>query len=444
MSYFAMPVVECPKLVRDFCDGFKDLLPSKGSYQSFVALVSGAAFGVANMSDIARFFMFSPSVSQMSDFLGSKELSKQLNRRHRLRVKALLKKVKTNPERYQFAIDDTLVPHSGKDMWGVYSWFDHTNKSYVRGHKILVLGVVDKVRNVLIPVSWEILHRDLSEATTETKEETSESTHMTGWQVALKLLDQALESGFPKLPVTADSWFHGNAFCEALDERGFLYVIEMKSNRIIESHGRSKKAQKVKDFFAARARKAISFRNRPKYAAEAVVTLKDSTSRIKIVAVANRAQLDDETFAYYASNQLTWGAAKIWGYSRGRWAIEVQFRELKQFFALGEAAVRSQQSIETSVSISMIALTVIRLQQLAVADSGQNQHNRPIPAGVVVRDLMMNSLNRSMLKLALYPQKQTLQTFHARYNRQNLNTKPAETRRTCQTLNYQYRQAKAA
>jgi len=99
MTYFAMPVVECPKLVRDFCDGFKDLLPSKGSYQSFVALVSGAAFGVANMSDIARFFMFSPSVSQMSDFLGSKELSKQLNRRHRLRVKALLKKVKTNPER---------------------------------------------------------------------------------------------------------------------------------------------------------------------------------------------------------------------------------------------------------------------------------------------------------------------------------------------------------
>ena len=443
MSFFAMPGVECPKLVRDFCDGFKDLVSKKGDYRSFVALVCGAVFGAGNMSDISRFFMFSPSVSQMSDFLGSEDLSTQLSRRLRLRVKALLEKVKTNPERYQFAIDDTLVPHSGKDMWGVYSWFDHTNKSYIRGHKILVLGIVDKVRNVLIPVSWEILHRDLSEATTDTKEE-SESTHMTGWQVALKLLDQALESGFPKLPVTADSWFHGTAFCQALGERGFPYVIEMKSNRIIESHGRSKKAQKVKDFFAGRTRKGISFKGRPKHASEAVVTLKDSTSRIKIVAVANRAQLDDEVFAYYASNQLTWDAAKIWGYSRGRWAIEVQFRELKQFFALGEAAVRSQQSIETAVSISMMDLTVIRLQQLAVADSRQNQHNRPIPAGVVVRDLKMHSLDRSMLKLALRPQKQTLQVFHAKYNRQNLNTKPAETRRTCQTLNYQDRQAIAA
>ena len=84
------------------------------------------------------------------------ELSTQISRRQRLRVKALLEKVKTNPARYQFAIDDTLVPHSVRDMWGVYSWFDHTNKSYIRGHKILVLGIVDKVRNVLIPAAWDI------------------------------------------------------------------------------------------------------------------------------------------------------------------------------------------------------------------------------------------------------------------------------------------------
>ena len=109
MSFFAMPVVECPKLVRDFCDGFKDLVSKKGDYRSFVALVCGAVFGAGNMSDISRFFMFSPSVSQMSDFLGSEDLSTQLSRRLRLRVKALLEKVKTNPERYQFAIDDTLV-----------------------------------------------------------------------------------------------------------------------------------------------------------------------------------------------------------------------------------------------------------------------------------------------------------------------------------------------
>ena len=75
MSDVSVPIVECPKLVRDFCDGFKYLLPVKGAYQSFIALVSAAVFGAANMSDIARYFLFAPSVSQMCDFLSSKSLA---------------------------------------------------------------------------------------------------------------------------------------------------------------------------------------------------------------------------------------------------------------------------------------------------------------------------------------------------------------------------------
>ena len=432
MSHVPVPVVECPRVVRNYCDGFKDLLPIKGTYQSFVALVSAAVFAVANLSDIARYFLFAPSVSLMCDFLSGSGLADRLNRRHRRRLLSVLRKIESHPDRYQFAIDDTLVAHSGKHMWGVYTWHDHTNKGYVAGHKILVVGVVDKYRNVLIPVAWEILHRDLSKDIENPKNQALRC-HETGLQVALRLLDQILLSGFPKLPVSADSWFHSEDFCVALDKRGFPYVIEVKSNRMVETHRRRPINENLAAFFKSKIRKLIMFKNRPKFACEAVVTLRDSDSPAKIVAVANRRDLDDDVFAYYASNQLTWGAAKIWGYSRGRWAIEVQFRELKQFFALGEAAVRSQQSIETAVSISMIALTVIRLEQLADADSQSNQHIRPIPAGVIVRDLQMKSLTRSILKLAINPQAHIVQAFHARYNRQNLNTKPAEARRPRQT-----------
>jgi len=306
MSHVSVPIVECPKLVRDFCDGFKDLLPIKGAYQCFVALISAAVFGVANMSDIARYFLYSPSVSLMCDFLSRKGLADKLNRRHRRRLLSVLKKIGSNPERYQFAVDDTLVSHSGKNMWGVYTWYDHTNKSYVNGHKILVMGVVDKFRNVLIPVAWEILHRDLSKVTSNTGKDASTRVHETGWQVALRLLDQVLLSGFPKLPVSADSWFHGEDFCRGLDERGVPYVIEVKSNRIAETQGRKKIGRNLLSFFKGKLRQLILFKNRPKFASEAVVTLRDSAAPVKIVAVANRRNLDDEVFAYYASNQLTY------------------------------------------------------------------------------------------------------------------------------------------
>ena len=45
-------------MVRDFCDGFKDLLASKGSYQTLVALLGGTALDIVNISDIARFLCF--------------------------------------------------------------------------------------------------------------------------------------------------------------------------------------------------------------------------------------------------------------------------------------------------------------------------------------------------------------------------------------------------
>ena len=88
--------------------------------------MSAAIFGVANMSDIARYFLFSPSVSQMCDFLAGEKIAERLNRRQRLRLLSILPKIKNNPERYQFAIDDTFVYHGGKNMWGVYSWFYYT------------------------------------------------------------------------------------------------------------------------------------------------------------------------------------------------------------------------------------------------------------------------------------------------------------------------------
>ena len=61
MSHVPMQVVECPRVVRNYCDGFKDLLPIKGAYQSFVVLVSAAVFAVANVSDIARYFCLRPA-----------------------------------------------------------------------------------------------------------------------------------------------------------------------------------------------------------------------------------------------------------------------------------------------------------------------------------------------------------------------------------------------
>jgi len=192
------PVLSCPKEIRDVADDFKDLLGNY--YSAFVAALCGSVLGISGYNNLVRFLMFSPSVSALSRFFNDPEIYQKLNHRHRKRLLSILERINKNPKRYLWTIDDTLVAHAGEKIWGTYWWHDHNTKGSVHAHKLLVLGIVDRDRKLLIPVFWEVLHQKI---------EGHEDRHENGWQVALKLLDAAIDLGFPKLAVCADSWFAG-------------------------------------------------------------------------------------------------------------------------------------------------------------------------------------------------------------------------------------------
>ncbi len=344
-------------------------------------------------------------------------MPKRLNNRQRRILYRCLQRSLKNPSRYIFAIDDTLIQHHGKKIWGTYYWHDHSTNGTIYGHKLLVLGLVDTQKKVLIPIYWEILHR---------KGYSDKAFHEKGWEVAFRLLNDAVAFGFPKAPVVLDSWFAGNEFFNQLTKAGFRFVIEIKSNRTVHRYGRQLINQSVTQFFANRFRHKITYLSRKKWAASAILTLNGAAQKLKIVAVANKKGLVHSCFAYYASNQLTWDTTKIWSIARDRWTIEVQFRDLKQNFALGEAAVRSQQAVEISLSISMIALTVIRLQQIMDVDAKENQHKRPIPASSIVQQYQLQSLKKGIFKLASNNATEIINKFRSRLNPKNFGRKPTE------------------
>lgn len=420
------PVVHCPKMIRDFADGFKDFF-TPNQYRAYTAVLCAAIFGFSSYSDVVRYIHFSPSVSSLADFFQIAGMVNKLNRRHRRRILKILDNIHKDPSRYQWSIDDTLIERTGKKIWGTYRWKDHSKGGYLWGHKLLVLGIYDSKRRLFIPVIWEILHRDLRDEVEDGA--LDQYDHEKGWEVALKLLKTCTAMGFPRLVVSADSWFACEELFQALDKEGFIFEIEIKSNRKVASHGRRSLDMTVDDFFANRHR-SVMFRNgKTKFSSEAVLRFKESSLPLKVAAIANqRNPLDEKPFAYYVSNKLTWNASRIWFHSRNRWGIEVQFRELKQYFTLGEAAVRSKQAVETAISVAAIALTVVRFEQLSQADANSNQHVRPLPAGVIVRDLKIDSMVLSISKLTSKHTDQHRDKFHSRINRENLRNKPAEVR----------------
>ncbi len=90
----------------------------------------------------------------------------------------------------------------------MYWWHDHNTKGSVHRHKLLVLGIVDRDRKLLNSVFWEVLHQE---------NKGHEDQHEKVWQVALRLLDAAIDFGFPKFAVRADSWFACEELFEALN-----------------------------------------------------------------------------------------------------------------------------------------------------------------------------------------------------------------------------------
>ena len=164
--------------------------------------------------------------------------------------------------------------------------------------------------------------------------------------------------------------------------------------------------------------------HKAKWASSAVLSFNGSALKLKTVAVANKKGVRNNPFSFYVSNKLTWDENKIWSIARYRWSIEVQFRELKQLFTLGKAAVRSKYSVETSISISMIALTVIRQIQLEDADANEDQYVRPDPASNIVRNMKLNSFVIFISKLASPGEKVILKKFRSRFHKKNLNRKP--------------------
>lgn len=412
------PVLSCPKEIRNIADEFKDLLGFY--YPAFVAVLCGTLLGIGGNNNIVRFLMFSPSASALSRFFNDPELYSKLNYRQRRRLLSILKRVDKNPNRYLWTFDDTLIEHAGEKIWGTYWWHDHNTKGSVHGHKLLVLGIVDRDKKLLIPVYWEVLHREIPG---------HEDRHQKGWEVALRLLDSAIELGFPKLTVCADSWFACEELFQELShpDRRMSFVFEIRSNRKVVGHGAIKNLDvRVDEFFSNLTRKVIFYRRMKKWAAERVLWFRDCKQALKTVSVANKKGLAHEAFAFYVSNQLTWNATQIWAIARDRWAIEVQFRDLKQIFTLGEAAVRSKQAVETSISLSAIALTAIRLEQIARADANKNQHTRPIPAGGIVNEFTLSSLKRSISKLANPNPTKIKQKVAARVNLRNFGRKPTE------------------
>ena len=397
-----------PSPIRKIYFLFRDIFAASGfSYDESAAVLLYFLLGAESLCDFVRKCPWSPSVSSLSRAAKKFEPNRFMRRNQKRILKKLAERGHAD---FCFAVDDTANPKYGQTVFGSAPF--HSSSGAYFGQKILVLVIVDLKTRQALPISYAFLTGK------------KDPDHVAGHHRAIDLIEGAIHDGFPPLPVTSDSWFDSREFIQAVEGLGCAFAGELKSNRLARTNsnpGSSRK--KLNVWFEKLDRIRLSqsrFQKRSEKRGKAfslqTLFLKELTLPLTVIAVYNRIN-GTKPFAFYATTDLSMTGARLWKYSRARWAIEVLFRDLKQSLAFGELTSGGEGGAHLAVCIPLILLTSIRLDSKDVWGSDGKES-----LGTTVKRHREIALSKTIDAIVHNPQAPRVNRLRAR--RKNPNQKP--------------------
>jgi len=322
------------------------------------------------------------------------------NRFMRRNQKRILKKLAGRDHGdFCFAVDDTANPKYGTTFCSNF----HSASGPFFGQKILVLAIVDLKTHQAFPISYVFLTGK------------KDPNHVPAQHRAIDLLQEAIHCGFPPLPVTCDSWFDSREFIDSVIQMGCIFAGELKGNRRASAGPKGFVTRKLASIFRFLPKNRLPqtrYQKRKEKRGKAFSQKKLFIAQLgiplKVIAVYNRIN-GIKPFAYYATNDTSMTGARLWMYSRGRWAIEVLFRDLKQFFGFGSLTAGGEGGAHMAVCLPLILVTSIRLDPEVVWKSKEGE-----TPGAIVRRNCEEGLTKTIDAIIFGPKTKRIAKLRAR------------------------------
>lgn len=405
--------IPCARRLPFVVSGLAFLQPALTNAQFYnltliaTALVLGAKF---SLSAINRMWLEEKCVSTLSYFFSdAKFCTAEMQHLYALQIMHLYKL-----QSGYYCIDDTMKHHTNFCKWihGVFVLFDHALKTNLKATCIVVLYYNDG-GIIKFPIAHRIYYQD--------------SNKMPPWQkgkkhickpkyeLAIDMLQWAIDKGFPRGVVLADSWFGSGPFVKGLKNLGLSYVIEIKSTLTIRipckkpkltPTGKISKKQhdliKLPDVFQSTssfstcgfaANKSIGKKEKVLYHTKVI------TGRLNSIAGKHRiVQSVDptkQTTKYLLTNELTWEATKIISAYSNRWVIEEFFRNAKQLTDMEGATIRSEQGVTLALCLVSWIDSLLHLENYKQSTAGKLP-KEPLTVPSIVRLAQYENLEAFM------------------------------------------------
>jgi hypothetical protein len=375
-------------------------------YQNLVliatALVLGSKF---NLTEISLMWLKEKSVSALSEFLSDAKFSTdEMQHLYLLRTMHLY-----NITSGYFIVDDTMLHHTKFCKWihGVSFLFDHGLGATLKATCVVFLYFNDGKGQKFF-IDFRIFYQEDSKMLWYRK---GKYVHKKKYELAIELIERALNKGFAACMVLADSWYGIEPFVKELRRLKLSYILEITTKNKVKVDreelkltptGKLAKKQfelkNLKEFFKMiESYQICGFAANKETGKKEKVLYHTKISTVRLNAIPGKQRLVEsvdpikETTKYLLTNELTWEATKIISVYSYRWVIEEFFRNAKQLTDMEGATIRSEQGVTLALYLVSWIDSLLHYENYKQSTAGKlTKESLTIPS--IVRQLQYENL----------------------------------------------------
>jgi hypothetical protein len=254
-----------------------------------------------------------------------------------------------------------------KWIHGAQILFDHALGTNTKATCIIFLYYSDGAM-IKFPICFRIYYQNKSFMPWRNRKQIAYKTKN---ELAIETLRWAIDNGFPKCTVLADSWFGVEPFIKGLKKLDLSCIIEIKYTlkvRVASKELKRTKTGKVckkqfdlvalPEFFKGLpGRKFCGFAPDAKKKKKAKVLYHTKISNVRLNSISGIHRIVEsydpqkQITKYLLTNELTWEASKTISAYSYRWVIEEFFRNAKQLTDMEGATIRSEQGVTIALCL---------------------------------------------------------------------------------------------
>ena len=345
-----LPVMGHPAVVEEFADFFRRIF-SWHQFRRFKQYLSGFITGRRpTVRSIASRQVEPVDQSSLNRFLTLYDWDREELNVRRLRLLQTEEAPRWSRDGV-VAIDDTLLPKTGRKMPGAGKLCDHSSGRYVHAQCLVTSHYADPGRDYPIGLRQYFKH-DSPEA--------GRYGFKTKIEQAMELIDECEELGVAAENYVFDSWYLSRELAGHIEAYGKGWVSRLKKNRILHTHDGRVKAGMWERRLPRGAFRMVEALKRSYWMYTKVLTV-NRLGRVRVVVSYDNLDLEGEP-VILASNHTHWEARRLVQCYLLRFRIDNFYKDAKQNLGLGGCHLRILKGAGSHRLLGFLGYSLLKLR----------------------------------------------------------------------------------